>query len=117
MLSEELGIKLENVTLQMLGRAKRVRIDKEATTIIDGAGDATETFSRIPAKPRGALSSGPRCGSTGNHASERARSHAALSLPNRARISWSSNLLWLARSAPGMSRILTHWEIIPRRPE
>ena len=36
-ISEDLGIKLENVTLQMLGRAKRVRIEKENTTIIDGA--------------------------------------------------------------------------------
>src|SRR5205085_1145890 len=36
-ISEELGIKLENVTLEMLGRAKKVRIDKENTTIIDGA--------------------------------------------------------------------------------
>jgi chaperonin GroEL len=39
--SEDLGIKLETVTLDMLGRAKRVRIDKETTTLIDGAG-ATE---------------------------------------------------------------------------
>ena len=37
--SEELGVKLENVTLHDLGRAKRVRIDKETTTIIDGAGE------------------------------------------------------------------------------
>src|SRR5438034_5227110 len=37
-ISEDLGIKLENVTLDMLGRAKRVRIDKDNTTIIDGAG-------------------------------------------------------------------------------
>src|SRR5215203_3223027 len=37
-ISEDLGIKLENVTLDMLGRAKRVRIEKENTTIIDGAG-------------------------------------------------------------------------------
>jgi chaperonin GroEL len=36
--SEDLGIKLENVTLEMLGRAKTVRIEKENTTIIDGAG-------------------------------------------------------------------------------
>src|SRR5579862_1501886 len=36
--SEDLGIKLENVTLDMLGRAKRVRIEKENTTVIDGAG-------------------------------------------------------------------------------
>ena len=42
MISEDLGIKLENVTLQMLGRAKRVRIDKENTTIIDGAGDKAD---------------------------------------------------------------------------
>jgi chaperonin GroEL len=38
MIAEDLGIKLENVTLQMLGTAKRVRIEKENTTIIDGAG-------------------------------------------------------------------------------
>src|SRR6202035_2153770 len=38
-ISEDLGIKLENVTLDMLGRAKRVLIEKETTTIIDGAGD------------------------------------------------------------------------------
>ena len=37
-ISEDLGIKLENVTLDMLGRAKKVRIEKENTTIIDGAG-------------------------------------------------------------------------------
>ena len=37
-ISEDLGIKLENVTLEMLGRAKRVRIEKENTTIIDGSG-------------------------------------------------------------------------------
>ena len=37
-ISEDLGIKLENVTLDMLGRAKQVRIDKDNTTIIDGAG-------------------------------------------------------------------------------
>src|ERR1700694_5728725 len=38
LISEELGMKLENVTLDMLGRAKRVRIEKENSTIIDGAG-------------------------------------------------------------------------------
>src|SRR5262245_42943150 len=37
-ISEDLGIKLENVTLNMLGRAKRVRVEKENTTIVDGAG-------------------------------------------------------------------------------
>src|SRR5216684_6449126 len=37
-ISEDLGIKLENVTLDMLGTAKKVRIDKDNTTIIDGAG-------------------------------------------------------------------------------
>ena len=37
-ISEDLGIKLENVTLNMLGRAKRITIDKDNTTIVDGAG-------------------------------------------------------------------------------
>jgi chaperonin GroEL len=47
LISEELGIKLENVTLPMLGRAKRVHIDKEATTIIDGAGEKKDIEARI----------------------------------------------------------------------
>src|SRR5665213_2080394 len=47
LISEDLGIKLENVTLQMLGRAKRVRIDKENTTVIDGAGDKKDIQARI----------------------------------------------------------------------
>src|SRR4051794_231231 len=47
MISEDLGIKLENVTLPMLGRAKRVRIEKENTTIIDGAGAKGEIEGRI----------------------------------------------------------------------
>ena len=46
-ISEDLGIKLENVTLQMLGRAKRVRIEKENTTIIDGAGKRNDIEGRI----------------------------------------------------------------------
>src|SRR4051812_13358158 len=46
-ISEDLGIKLENVTLDMLGRAKRVRIDKESTTIIDGAGSSQDIEARI----------------------------------------------------------------------
>src|SRR5436189_3747506 len=45
-ISEDPGIKLENVTLQMLGRAKRVVIDKENTTIIDGAGKKNEIDAR-----------------------------------------------------------------------
>ncbi|HEX8164648.1 MAG TPA: chaperonin GroEL [Beijerinckiaceae bacterium] len=45
--SDDLGIKLENVTLDMLGRAKRVRIEKENTTIIDGAGKKAEIEARI----------------------------------------------------------------------
>ena len=47
-ISEDLGIKLENVTLQMLGRAKKVVIEKETTTIVDGAGSqAAEIQGRI----------------------------------------------------------------------
>jgi len=44
---EELGIKLENVELNQLGRAKKVRIDKDNTTIIEGAGDTTAIKGRI----------------------------------------------------------------------
>ncbi|EHP91636.1 chaperonin GroEL [Methylorubrum extorquens] len=47
MIAEDLGIKLENVTLPMLGRAKRVRIEKETTTIIDGAGEKSDIEARI----------------------------------------------------------------------
>ena len=47
MIAEDLGIKLENVTLDMLGRAKRVRIEKENTTIIDGAGEKKDIDGRI----------------------------------------------------------------------
>jgi chaperonin GroEL len=46
-ISDDLGIKLENVTLNMLGRAKRVRIEKENTTVIDGAGKKQEIEGRI----------------------------------------------------------------------
>ncbi|MGB3283087.1 MAG: chaperonin GroEL, partial [Methylovirgula sp.] len=47
LISEDLGIKLETVTLPMLGRAKRVRIDKEKTTIIDGSGAKADIAARI----------------------------------------------------------------------
>jgi chaperonin GroEL len=47
LISEDLGIKLENVTLQMLGRAKRVLVEKENTTIIDGAGKKKDIEARI----------------------------------------------------------------------
>ncbi|MES0101333.1 chaperonin GroEL [Mesorhizobium sp. M0019] len=46
-ISEDLGIKLENVTLEMLGRAKKVLIEKENTTIVDGAGRKDEIQARI----------------------------------------------------------------------
>jgi chaperonin GroEL len=47
MISEDLGIKLETVTLNMLGRAKKVRIEKENTTIIDGAGKKKDIEGRV----------------------------------------------------------------------
>jgi chaperonin GroEL len=46
-ISEDIGIKLENVTLEMLGRAKKVSITKETTTIVDGAGKKKEIEGRI----------------------------------------------------------------------
>jgi len=47
MVSADLGIKLENVTINMLGRAKKMTIDKENTTIVDGAGKKTDIQARI----------------------------------------------------------------------
>ena len=46
-ISEDLGIKLENVTLNMLGRTKKVMIDKENTTIVNGAGKKKDIEDRI----------------------------------------------------------------------
>src|SRR5881628_2837405 len=46
-ISEDLGIKLENVTINMLGRAKKVMIEKENTTIVSGAGKKAEIQARI----------------------------------------------------------------------
>ncbi|MGN8119885.1 chaperonin GroEL [Labrys sp. 22185] len=46
-ISEDLGIKLENVTLEMLGRAKKVVIEKENTTIVDGAGGRNDIDGRV----------------------------------------------------------------------
>jgi chaperonin GroEL len=47
MIAEDLGIKLENVTLAMLGRAKKVRIEKENTTIVDGSGKKSDIEARV----------------------------------------------------------------------
>src|SRR5476651_1240995 len=47
LISEDLGIKLENVTLQMLGKAKKVTITKDDTTIVDGSGDKKDIEARI----------------------------------------------------------------------
>jgi len=49
MISEDLGIKLENVTVAMLGQAKRVTIDKDNTTIVDGNGQADNIKGRVEA--------------------------------------------------------------------
>ena len=46
-ISEELGIKLENVAIEQLGRAKRVVVDKDNTTIVSGAGDAKAIKGRV----------------------------------------------------------------------
>ena len=45
-ISDELGIKLENVTINDLGSCKKVRIDKEDTTIVGGAGQSTDVAAR-----------------------------------------------------------------------
>src|SRR5260221_12677961 len=47
LISDELGIKLENVSVNMLGRAKKVVIDKENTTIVNGAGKKKDIEARV----------------------------------------------------------------------
>ena len=47
MISEDLGIKLESVTLSMLGEAKKITIDKDNTTIVDGSGDGADIKARV----------------------------------------------------------------------
>ncbi len=49
LVTEDLGYKLENVGMEMLGRAKRIRITKDETTIIDGAGEQSEIDARVNA--------------------------------------------------------------------
>ncbi|MCI7644063.1 MAG: chaperonin GroEL [Lentisphaeria bacterium] len=46
-ISEDLGLKLENVTLEQLGRAKRVTVGKESTTIVEGAGETSKIMARV----------------------------------------------------------------------
>ncbi len=46
-ISEDLGMKLENVTMDMLGRAKKISINKDNTTLVDGAGDKAEIEARV----------------------------------------------------------------------
>ncbi|GAA4064511.1 MULTISPECIES: chaperonin GroEL [Actinomadura] len=46
-ISEDVGLKLENTTVDMLGRARKVVVSKEETTIVDGAGDANEIAGRV----------------------------------------------------------------------
>ena len=46
-ITEELGLELKNTTLEQLGRARQVKIEKENTIIVDGAGDKNEISSRV----------------------------------------------------------------------
>ncbi|OHB67003.1 MAG: chaperonin GroL [Planctomycetes bacterium RBG_13_63_9] len=47
MISEDLGLKLENLTLEQLGRAKKITVDKDSTTIVEGAGKTADIKNRI----------------------------------------------------------------------
>jgi chaperonin GroEL len=47
MISEDLGLKLENLTLEQLGRAKKITVDKDTTTIVEGAGKTADIKNRI----------------------------------------------------------------------
>ena len=52
LISEDLGIKLENVTLEQLGRAKKITVDKDTTTIVEGGGNAAEIKQRVASDPQ-----------------------------------------------------------------
>lgn len=69
MASDELGIRLENVTLEMLGAAKRVTLDADETTLIDGAGSAADMTFR---SKRSSVTSGAPLRLVGFDAPERA---------------------------------------------
>jgi chaperonin GroEL (HSP60 family) len=62
LISEDLGIQLENVTLEHLGRAKKVTVDKNNTTIVEGAGERPTSRSASPDQP--ARSSRPTANTT-----------------------------------------------------
>ena len=74
-ISDDLGIKFENVTLDMLGKAKKVRIDKDNTTIIDGAGKKKDIQGRARADcaPRSRKRLGLRQGEAAGAAGEAGR--------------------------------------------
>ena len=80
-ISEELGIKLENVTLAMLGTAKRVLIEKENTTIVEGAGKKADISRALQPDPRAdrgnhlGLRQGEAAGTAGQ-AGRRRRDHS-----------------------------------------
>ena len=107
LISEDLGIKFENVTLDMLGRAKKVRIDKENTTIIDGAGKKAEIQSRCdpdPGADRGGdvgLRQGEAAGTPGQAGGRRrdhpGRRREARSRSRSARIASTMRCMLLAR--------------------
>jgi hypothetical protein len=59
-ISEDLGVKLENVKLEDLGRAKRVVVDKDNTTIVEGSGNGAEIQGRVAAIRRQILGLRPR---------------------------------------------------------
>ena len=64
-ISEDLGIKLENIKFENLGRAKRIVVDKDNTTIIEGAGKSADIESRV--KQMASLKTLCRLGVTGPH--------------------------------------------------
>jgi chaperonin GroEL (HSP60 family) len=91
-ISEDLGIKLENVTLDMLGKAKKVVITKEETTIVDGAGKKADIQGRV--------------GQIRAQASI-----ASLLITTEAMVAERPKKEAVAGSAPGMGGWVAAWEI------
>ena len=80
-ITEEMGLKLENTKISQLGKARRIVIDKDSTTIIDGAGDADGIKARI--KQLKSRSRTPTRTSTAKSSRSGSRSWPAASLSSR----------------------------------
>ncbi len=106
-ISEELGIKLENVTLEMLGKAKKVLIDKENTTIVEGVGKKADIVGSLQPDPRAdrgdhlGLRQGEAAGTAGEAGRRRCDHPCRRGLRGRGEGAQGSRRRWPARHTGG----------------